>query len=227
MLRLGRLVAIASFAFVALTHTNAQDTGNGAAADFEAAQPLSRPPPEYPWSSLAGGKEGWVLLSYVISPIGEVTEPMIEDSSGREDLERSALESVTAWRYSPAMQNGQPVEQSMTKIRIVFQVDGGNAPGARSSFRDKYRRVVDLIAAGDFAKAAPLIDETSSWRQHRRCTCSSFVSAIRRRSSVFTNASDLRSLPRNRSILSLYWLRQLRAGNKSNRRPKLTLQSCF
>lgn len=78
---------------------------------YIAAEAISKPAPEYPGFALAQGKEGWVIVSYVISPTGEVVEPMIEDSSGTEAFERAAMRAVEDWRYAPATWNGEPVER--------------------------------------------------------------------------------------------------------------------
>ena len=99
------------------------------------------------------------MLSFVISPTGDVTEPMIEDSSGVESFERAALRAVEGWKYTPAMEDGEPVEQAMVKTRIFFQLEGAAQQGASSAFIAKYRRISRSINDDDFAAAEPLIAE--------------------------------------------------------------------
>jgi TonB family protein len=125
---------------------------------YTAASPLERTNPAYPMGALTTGKEGWVMLSFVISPTGDVTEPMIEDSSGVEDFERAALRAVEKWKYKPATQDGEPVEQAMVKTRIYFQLESGET-GASQRFVSKYRQIARLINERDFAAAEPLIAE--------------------------------------------------------------------
>jgi len=137
---------------------SAQEGPEISAETFVKATPLERAAPRYPAGALQTGKEGWVMLSYVISPDGAVTEPMIEDSSGVEMLERAALEAVRKWRYTPAMRDGVPVEQSMTKTRIAFQIDQRN-PGASKAFQRKYVELAKLIDARDLQSVPPLLDE--------------------------------------------------------------------
>jgi TonB family protein len=144
--------------FVVCSLAAAQDPSELEATKYDAASPLDRPNPTYPGSALSSGKEGWVMVSFVISPTGDVTEPMIEDSSGVEDFERAALRAVERWKYKPATQDGEPVEQAMVKTRIYFQLEG-EQQGASSRFASKYRRIVRLIDDGDFAAAEPLIAE--------------------------------------------------------------------
>jgi TonB family protein len=132
--------------------------GVSVAETWIAAKPVERIAPNYPASALTSAKEGWVMLSFVISPNGEVIEPMIEDSSGVEALENSALKAITRWRYDPAKRNGEPVEQSMVKTIIRFQLDSG-ARGATTSFITKYRKILGFVQKDDLAAAQPLLDE--------------------------------------------------------------------
>jgi len=123
-------------------------------------RPLDRANPSYPARALADRKEGWVIVSYVVSPTGSVIEPMIENSSGSEDFETAALRAVQRWKYTPATLNGQPVEQAMVKTRLTFQLHEGDAEqGASSSFIKKYREIGRLIGEGDLQAAEPLIAE--------------------------------------------------------------------
>jgi TonB family protein len=144
--------------FAACSPALAQDSGQLEASTYRPAEPVDRPNPNYPSSALSSGKEGWVMLSFVISPSGDVTETMIEDSSGVEAFERAAMRAVESWKYRPATQDGEPVEQAMTKTRIQFRFED-KAEGASSSFVSKYRRIVRLINEKDFAAAEPLIAE--------------------------------------------------------------------
>jgi TonB family protein len=137
---------------------SAQEGPDISAETFVKATPLVRSAPRYPAGALQTGREGWVMLSYVISPDGDVTEPMIEDSSGVEMLERAALEAVQKWRYTPAMRDGVPVEQSMTKTRIFFQIEQRN-PGASKAFQRKYVELAKLIDARELESVPPLLDE--------------------------------------------------------------------
>src|SRR5690349_6955420 len=98
------------------------------------------------------------MMGFVISQTGDVTEPMIEDSGGIEAFERAALRAVEGWKYTPATEDGEPVEQAMVKTRIQFQMED-KASGASPAFTSKYRRIAGLVNKGDFAAAEPLIAE--------------------------------------------------------------------
>lgn len=125
---------------------------------YIAPRPLERENPNYPGTAAMNGREGWVVLSFVVSPEGTVTEPMIEDSSGSESFERAALRAVESWKYSPATLDGQPVEHAMTKTRIQFQLENGT-DGVTQAAMSKFRRISSLIEERNFAEAGPLIAE--------------------------------------------------------------------
>jgi TonB family protein len=147
------LVSFAAFSPVVAQDSDLQSSS------YVPAQPLVRRNPDYPTNALMSNQEGWVMLSFVISPEGEVTEPMIEDSSGVEAFERAALRAIERWTYTPATENGEPVEQAMVKTQIVFQLENNTEPGASQAFVSKYRRLARFVNEGDFAAAEQLITE--------------------------------------------------------------------
>jgi protein TonB len=118
---------------------------------------VTRINPRYPARALANGREGWATMSFVVSRSGEVVEAMIEESSGDEQIAQAALDALLKWRYEPARRNGEPVEQAMTKVTIVLQLDG--ATGARAAFRKRYSEIVEQMEAQNLAAAAASIDE--------------------------------------------------------------------
>lgn len=132
-----------------------QETG---ASTYVDAVRVEGQPPRYPVGALQSGREGWVMLSYVVSAEGEVIEPMIEDSSGHEVLEKAALDAVRSWKYRPAQENGTPVEQSMVKSTIRFVLNNGSK-GVTEDFRNRYRRITRRMEEGSLTEAGELIAE--------------------------------------------------------------------
>ncbi len=120
------------------------------------AEVVKKTPPNYPTNALNLRREGWVLVSFIISEDGAVIEPMIEDSSSP-DFDATTLRAIRSWRYKPAMLGGKPVEQSMVQTIIRYQLQ--DAKGATAPFVKKYRAVYPMIAAKNFAGAGPLVQE--------------------------------------------------------------------
>lgn len=66
--------------------------------------------PAYPSSSRRRGEEGAVILELVVLADGTVGDIKVKVSSGHPRLDRSALKAVKTWRYTPAQQDGKPVD---------------------------------------------------------------------------------------------------------------------
>jgi len=65
---------------------------------------------DYPIGALAAHEEGMVVLDLSISPNGVVSDARIATSTGSEALDRASVRIAKGqWRFSPAMQNGQPI----------------------------------------------------------------------------------------------------------------------
>jgi TonB family protein len=159
-----RLV-VAFLCGLAIAPVVAQEPEAAEAETFMSTTPVSRSNPNYPTRALEHGNEGWVMLSFVVSEKGEVEQPMIEDSSGVEAFESAALEAVSRWRYTPATVNGTPVAQSMVRTRITFALEGP-AKGATRQFESAYRKIRQLLDAGDYAAAAPLLTDMELGGRH-------------------------------------------------------------
>lgn len=118
-----------------------------------AAEPIERTPPKYPINAAMLKQEGWVQVSFVIGDDGKVLDPIITDSSGIKSLEKAALRSISGWQYSPAMRDGEAIEQCQTQVQLDFKLDNNQKAGVRRKFRNKYMKISKAIAEQDFASA--------------------------------------------------------------------------
>ncbi len=85
--------------------------------------PLIRTTANYPSRALQRGIEGFVELSFTVDRFGSVVDPIVLNAVPEGVFERSALQSISKWKYSPAMNNGQAIETYDVRQRIVFQID--------------------------------------------------------------------------------------------------------
>lgn len=85
--------------------------------------PLIRTTPSYPSRALQRGIEGFVELSFTVDRFGSVIDPVVINALPEGVFDRSALQSISRWKYSPAMNNGQAIETYDVRHRIVFQMD--------------------------------------------------------------------------------------------------------
>jgi TonB family protein len=76
---------------------------------------------DYPIEALRRNIEGWVDVSYVVTPEGKVTTVKVLDSSPKGVFEAAATKALTRVRYQPTMQAGKAVAVS-TKLRIAFRL---------------------------------------------------------------------------------------------------------
>lgn len=66
--------------------------------------------PVYPKLSRRRGEEGQVMIELLVKKDGSVSDAHIKESSGYSRLDRSALEAVRNWKYSPATRGGKPID---------------------------------------------------------------------------------------------------------------------
>jgi TonB family protein len=96
-------------------------TGNSS-GHAQGSSPIVAPKPPYPWAARRAGFEGSVELAVDISKSGEVSYARIVQSSGREDCDSSALETIREkWKFSPATRNGRPIDWN-EKIVVVYSL---------------------------------------------------------------------------------------------------------
>jgi protein TonB len=75
--------------------------------------------PEYPPSARDRGIEGWVDLTLLVAPTGDVLEARVENRTGSRSFERAALSAVRQWKYAPvARQSNEGVS-----VRVAFKLE--------------------------------------------------------------------------------------------------------
>lgn len=99
-------------------------------SDFQLTQPsdtqanaIVRVQPSYPATAARDGIEGWVKLSFSISPSGEVVDAQVIESEPSKVFDREALKALKRWKYRPQLQNGVAVTQSGQIVVLDFTLD--------------------------------------------------------------------------------------------------------
>lgn len=82
---------------------------------------VENPKPIYPREARRKGYEGEVLLRVEVLPDGRVGQIEVRRSSGYEILDRSAIETIKQWRFTPA-QKGEERISFWVNIPIKFQL---------------------------------------------------------------------------------------------------------
>ena len=110
---------------------------------FQAAERLKGNEPTYPAELRMRGIEGWVKLSYRISPEGRVENILIEDSSGETGFEHSAIAAVQQWRFQPARYRNELIEQN--ELQVLFNFSGSSVRKVTDFFSLKPKRIHALL----------------------------------------------------------------------------------
>ena len=95
-------------------------TGSGgfSATDGEFL-PIVRVNPQYPARAQENGIEGFVVVSFTVSPEGTTTDVVVVESSHKM-FERAAVKAAGKYKYKPRVVDGDPVEVLGVRVRIEF-----------------------------------------------------------------------------------------------------------
>ena len=100
------------------------ETGRGLGTRLSADPvPLVRVSPDYPPSALARSIEGWVRVQFTIAATGTVRDTKVVAADPRGIFDQAALRAVARWRYSPMIDQGQPIERVGLQAVIRFQLE--------------------------------------------------------------------------------------------------------
>jgi len=98
----------------------ATGTGGFSATDGEFL-PIVRVNPQYPSRASENGIEGFVTVSFTVSPEGTTTDVIVVESSHKM-FERSAVKAAGKYKYKPRVVDGEPVQVLGVRVRIEFQL---------------------------------------------------------------------------------------------------------
>ena len=79
-------------------------------------------PPEYPYTALSRGIEGWVDLDFRVTSAGTTVDISVTDSSHEQMFQNEAIAAVERWRFAPVTHMGIAVNQR-TYARVRFVVE--------------------------------------------------------------------------------------------------------
>jgi protein TonB len=83
---------------------------------------LRNPSPVYPRPSRDMGEQGRVMLRVLVSTDGAAEKVEVDQSSGYERLDRSALDAVRKWKFVPARQGNTPIAQ-WYRVPVQFSLE--------------------------------------------------------------------------------------------------------
>jgi len=75
----------------------------------------------YPPTAQVAGEQGTVIVDVFVGTNGKVSRYAIAKSSGFDDLDNAALESVMNWHYVPASRDGDTVGD-WAQVNVVYKL---------------------------------------------------------------------------------------------------------
>ena len=96
-------------------------SGTDSSAVFTPAQPIFNPEPVIPAHLLEDCFQSFCVAKFKIKPNG-LSTVKLDVSSGSDEVDELALETLRRWRFKPATMDGAPVEGSK-RIKVEFKVD--------------------------------------------------------------------------------------------------------
>lgn len=162
----GPRAALAGAAIVALTSGHvanaATDPSQIAAVLHESgAVVIEQPAPEFP-RRIRRSQEGWVQMSYVITPNGQAIDPIIIDSSGGIGFENEVRKVSETWRFGTADVAGE-LPYNIANFRFTVL---GQGRGSTKKFARYAKHIMKNLHAEKVASARGVVDEalhTDGW----------------------------------------------------------------
>jgi TonB family protein len=121
-------------------------------APATAAVLAHRVPPLYPAKAIERGQEGWVEVSFTITPEGTTSAIRIVSEYPRHVFSRSALNAIAKWTYVPRLEGGVAVPQGTNRTVLSFALSDSTA--IRESHAAQFTAVQDALADRDWDAAA-------------------------------------------------------------------------
>jgi protein TonB len=84
------------------------------------ARPIVRIEPKYPSQAARDGIEGWVKLSFTITPLGSVNNIQVLDANPKRTFNQAARRALAKWKYKPNIQAGKAQAQDGMMVMLDF-----------------------------------------------------------------------------------------------------------
>jgi len=91
-------------------------------ADGGDARPIVRVEPKYPTLAAREGIEGWVKLSFSITPSGTVNNIQVLDAEPKRMFNQAARRALAKWKYKPNIQAGKAQAQDGMMVMLDFKL---------------------------------------------------------------------------------------------------------
>jgi protein TonB len=87
------------------------------------ARPIVRVNPKYPMEAHRSGIQGWVILAFDISKIGEVINIKVIDSEPKRVFDKAARQALRKWKYRAKSVDGKQIHQKNFTVQLDFNME--------------------------------------------------------------------------------------------------------
>ncbi len=95
--------------------------GGGFSSDGEYL-PIVKVAPVYPRRAQTRGIEGYVLLEFIVTKTGAVSNPVVVEAKPPGIFDRAAINAALKFKYKPKVVNGTPIDVAGVRNRITFEL---------------------------------------------------------------------------------------------------------
>ena len=95
--------------------------GGGFSSDGEYL-PIVKVAPVYPRRAQTRGIEGYVLLEFIVTRTGAVTNPVVIEAKPPGIFDRAAINAALKFKYKPKVVNGEPIDVAGVRNLITFEL---------------------------------------------------------------------------------------------------------
>lgn len=98
--------------------------GGGFSSDGEYL-PIVKVAPVYPRRAQTRGIEGYVILEFIVTRTGAVTNPVVIEAKPPGIFDRAAMNAALKFKYKPKVVNGEAIDVAGVRNRITFELADG------------------------------------------------------------------------------------------------------
>ena len=98
--------------------------GGGFSSDGEYL-PIVKVAPVYPRRAQTRGIEGYVILEFIVTKTGAVTNPVVVEAKPPGIFDRAAINAALKFKYKPKVVNGEPIDVAGVRNKITFELADG------------------------------------------------------------------------------------------------------
>ncbi len=101
------------------------DVGGGGFSSDGEYLPIVKVAPVYPRRAQTRGIEGYVILEFVVTRTGAVTNPVVVEAKPPGIFDRAAINAALKFKYKPKVVNGEAIDVAGVRNRITFELADG------------------------------------------------------------------------------------------------------